>query len=250
MLCTSGVARSLVGVAGGATRAAITQHQARENNISDVAAKDGSQETMVNLIALLVNLTILPLLGDDNVGLTWIMFLLLTCFHLFANYRAVKSLQFTTLNQQRLLFILKEYFQTHRVSDVEKVNDAESAVIGFGWNEKSVLGRTVNLGCSFQTVMDDFGNDSKLISNIAQQINVSSYFAFLSQDQRTVNVILSSKIEKYQVLEAYIHGCHIARFGDTLDRDKWISEFVQELETQNWNTNYIQMSTMGWEGNF
>ena len=244
------MARSLVGVAGGATRAAITQHQARENNISDVAAKDGSQETMVNLVALLVNLTILPMLGDENVGLTWIMFLLLTCFHLFANYRAVKSLQFTTLNQQRLLFIVKEYFEKRRVPDVETVNDAESAIIGFGWDEKSVLGRTVNLGCSFQTVMDHFGNDSKLISNIAQQIHVSSYFAFLSQDQKSVNVVLSSKIEKYQILEAYVHGCYIAGYGDDLDGDKWISEFIQELEAQNWSTNYLQMSTLGWEGNF
>lgn len=33
----------MVGVAGGATRAALTQHQARRNNMADVSAKDGSQ---------------------------------------------------------------------------------------------------------------------------------------------------------------------------------------------------------------
>ena len=32
-----------MGVAGGATRAALTQHQARHNNMADVSAKDGSQ---------------------------------------------------------------------------------------------------------------------------------------------------------------------------------------------------------------
>ena len=32
-----------MGVAGGATRAALTQHQARCNNMADVSAKDGSQ---------------------------------------------------------------------------------------------------------------------------------------------------------------------------------------------------------------
>lgn len=32
-----------MGVAGGATRAALTQHQARRNNMADVSAKDGSQ---------------------------------------------------------------------------------------------------------------------------------------------------------------------------------------------------------------
>ena len=35
--------QSLVGVCGGATRAALTQHQARRDNMADVSAKDGSQ---------------------------------------------------------------------------------------------------------------------------------------------------------------------------------------------------------------
>ena len=60
VFCCSSVARSLVGVAGGGTRAAITQHQARKNNSADVSAKDGSQETFVNLMSLLVCLMLLP----------------------------------------------------------------------------------------------------------------------------------------------------------------------------------------------
>lgn len=32
-----------MGMIGGATRAAVTQHQALEGNMADVAAKDGSQ---------------------------------------------------------------------------------------------------------------------------------------------------------------------------------------------------------------
>ncbi|RLV63728.1 hypothetical protein DV515_00017974, partial [Chloebia gouldiae] len=38
----------VVGVAGGATRAALAVHQARRDNVADVAAKDSSQETLVN----------------------------------------------------------------------------------------------------------------------------------------------------------------------------------------------------------
>jgi len=60
VLCVSSIARSIVGVAGGATRAAVTQHQARNNNMADVSAKDGSQETLVNLLGLLASLLILP----------------------------------------------------------------------------------------------------------------------------------------------------------------------------------------------
>ena len=73
VLCAASVARALVGVAGGATRAAVTQHQARANNISDVAAKDGSQETLVNLFALVLNLILLPLLGE-NQEVIWAIF--------------------------------------------------------------------------------------------------------------------------------------------------------------------------------
>lgn len=32
-----------MGVAGGATRAALTVHQARRDNMADISAKDGSQ---------------------------------------------------------------------------------------------------------------------------------------------------------------------------------------------------------------
>ena len=39
-----------MGVAGGATRAAMTQHQARRDNMADVAAKDGSQVRYSNAI--------------------------------------------------------------------------------------------------------------------------------------------------------------------------------------------------------
>ncbi|XP_029414884.1 RUS1 family protein C16orf58 homolog isoform X4 [Nannospalax galili] len=60
----SNLAKCIVSVAGGATRAALTMHQARRNNMADVSAKDSSQETLVNLAGLLVSLLMLPLVSD------------------------------------------------------------------------------------------------------------------------------------------------------------------------------------------
>lgn len=77
MICFSSLARAIVGVAGGATRAALTLHQARENNMGDVSAKDGSQETMVNLAAIMAGLVILPVV-DNRPSLTWILFVTMT----------------------------------------------------------------------------------------------------------------------------------------------------------------------------
>ena len=152
-------------MAGGATRAAVTQHQARANNISDVAAKDGSQETLVNLFALVLNLAFLPLIGESQ-GVIWSLFLCLmavkvtldptwppnynsTLFqaHLYANYRAVKSLKFETLNRERILHNILAYRTTGRALSVEEGNARESVFAGFGLDEVTALsGRSIEYG--------------------------------------------------------------------------------------------------------
>lgn len=44
---TFSLIQAIVGVAGGATRAALTVHQARRDNLADISAKDGSQVAAV-----------------------------------------------------------------------------------------------------------------------------------------------------------------------------------------------------------
>ena len=60
--------------------------QARRGNMADLAAKDGSQETLVNLLALCLNLVLLPLVSND-LWLTGGLFVILTVLHVYANYR-------------------------------------------------------------------------------------------------------------------------------------------------------------------
>ena len=54
--------KSIVGVAGGATRSALTQHQAKNNNLADVSAKDSSQvrARFFKLFSLTTALLIIP----------------------------------------------------------------------------------------------------------------------------------------------------------------------------------------------
>lgn len=104
----SALAKSVVAVAGGATRAAIVQHQARSANMADVCAKDGSQETMVNLAALLTSLLLLPLLTSGST-VSWLLFLALTALHVWCNYRAVRSMRLSSLNRPRLTLLLDTF---------------------------------------------------------------------------------------------------------------------------------------------
>lgn len=59
ILCGTTTMRAIVGVTGGATRSALTQHHAIRGNMADVSSKDSAQETFVNLIASFLGLFLL-----------------------------------------------------------------------------------------------------------------------------------------------------------------------------------------------
>jgi len=111
IMCVSGVAYSLVGVAGGCTRAALTLHQAKRNNMADVSAKDGSQETLVNLSAIVASLVVAPVCNENQL-LTWILFVTFTVGHLLSNYMAVKVIVIDTFNTKRLFLVLQSFVKS------------------------------------------------------------------------------------------------------------------------------------------
>ncbi|KAM3864102.1 RUS family member 1 [Diretmus argenteus] len=146
IVCTAGIFKSIVGVAGGATRAALTVHQARRDNMADVSAKDGSQETLVNLAGLLVSLILIPLVTDNPV-LTLSLFFLFTILHLFANYKAVRSVVMETFNEARFSIVLHQYMSDGRILSPLEANQREPVFLEFG---KTV---PIKLGVRLQEVV-------------------------------------------------------------------------------------------------
>ncbi|XP_038139932.1 RUS1 family protein C16orf58 homolog [Cyprinodon tularosa] len=139
IVCTAGIFKSIVGVAGGATRAALTVHQARRDNMADISAKDGSQETLVNLAGLLVSLLLIPLVTDNPV-LTLILFFLFTILHLFANYKAVCSVVMETFNEARLSIVLQQYLKDRQILSPLEANQREPVFLEFGKTAPIKLG--------------------------------------------------------------------------------------------------------------
>ena len=242
VLCSASVSRALVGVAGGATRTAITQHQARKDNISDVAAKDGSQETLVNLAALLVNLTILPLLGNDQ-SLIWMVFALMTCLHIFANYMAVKALVFETLNKDRLLLVLDSFYECQKVPRPDEVNHRESAF--FCLKEQDFcLGKKIHLGASLNV---HFNELLKVKNPASLKAQLQEDKCLLVDSQSEVNVILSTQVQPDHLLKAFCKAFHLAKYGNQdLDYDGLKAALIQS----GWNTSHLQISTLNWKGEF
>ncbi|VDM96474.1 unnamed protein product [Onchocerca ochengi] len=157
IICLSSMVRAVVGVAGSATRTTIVNHQAISDNVGDVAAKDGSQETLINVFALLCSLLLLPVVSGNVVSI-WLLFCLFTFIHLYGNYRAVKSLQFRTLNQSMLRIIVNNYMETRKTGTVSEVNDEEPILLHcYGCCLSDVLTSSKKLlfMCSKFTVIHD-----------------------------------------------------------------------------------------------
>lgn len=113
LVCVSSVLKAWCGVAAGATRAVITNHFAkRSEDVADVAAKEGSQETAVTLIGMVLGSLFLKFISDPfdaQASLIWGLFWVMTSIHVVANYAAVEALNLRTLNWARLKLALNEF---------------------------------------------------------------------------------------------------------------------------------------------
>ncbi|XP_066485069.1 RUS family member 1 [Tiliqua scincoides] len=194
IVCTSGFFKCIVGVAGGATRAALTMHQARRDNMADVSAKDGSQETLVNLAGLLFSLLLIPLVAE-NLCLTYILYGLFTVLHLYANYRAVRAVCMETLNRARLRLVLHHFLQSGTVLDPAVANPREPLLLG---SQKQLR---LTLGAPLHTVVSNVAEFQKALDG-----NSSNYLIFFSQAAGTVSVLLHQQADSMDVIKACTHA--------------------------------------------
>ena len=164
--------------------------------MADVSAKDGSQETLVNLAALITSLWLLPTL-DGSPGFTWLAFVLFTILHVFANYRAVKAVRMPTLNRTRLAIVLKQFASNGTVPSVEEVNRKEPVVMGFIPTEKDLCGFRVELGQSAQSV------DRNALKRALDEYRDRNFALVLDQPSQTFHILLRPKCTAEQTLEAY-----------------------------------------------
>ncbi|XP_025089925.1 RUS1 family protein C16orf58 homolog [Pomacea canaliculata] len=270
VVCFAGVCKSIVGVAGGATRAALTQHQARRNNMADVSAKDGSQETLVNLSALLCSIVLLQTVSG-HFWLTWIVFSLLTTLHLFANYRAVRAVCMESLNQARLHIIMQDYFSYGTVPDVVTVNLREPVVMIKSQKPNIALGVSFSTACSRYK---DFESIKKAYSDLS-----SKYLLCYSKDRDLLIIVLSHEAEVKDQLQACVQAellrfllqkprqalspqfQHLVSHLDVDDEvtamqltykasEKLMPSLLQELKSNGWITSYTLLGANEWRASW
>ncbi|RKK20249.1 hypothetical protein BFJ68_g1698 [Fusarium oxysporum] len=119
--------RALCGVAAGASKAALSVHFAKHDNLSELNAKEASQETAVGLIGLLVG-TIVVKYVEEHHNVLFLMTVLVFA-HLWMNYLGVRAVCMDNLNQQRATILFEEYLKTGNVLSPEEVAHRENILL-------------------------------------------------------------------------------------------------------------------------
>ncbi|OHE92100.1 hypothetical protein CORC01_12615 [Colletotrichum orchidophilum] len=118
--------RAMCGVAAGASKAALSKHFARRNNLSELNAKEASQETAVGLVGLLAGSVIVRYVESREA--VFALMVALVFVHLGMNYLGVRCVQLNVLNQQRATILFKHYMQTKRVLSPAQVAARENII--------------------------------------------------------------------------------------------------------------------------
>ena len=141
--------RSVVGVAGGASRAALTQHFALKDNFGDVSAKDGSQEVFVEILGSTMGMWIVGLCASSK-ATAWMAFGALTAMHILANVMAGRAVCLNTFNRQRAQLVAAEWVRTGEVLTPQQAAGRESVVFFGGSGVRRV---SITMGASLSNIL-------------------------------------------------------------------------------------------------
>lgn len=233
--CLSNLCRSIVGVAGGSTRAALTQHQAIAHNMGDVSAKDGSQETLVNLLALVVNIFLLHTIKRDRF-IVWFLYFLLTTVHLYANYRAIRTLKLRTFNWNRFVLLCENYFSYGNIQTIEYINSREPILIEIHQSISCYVGIQLNQQYAETINIDQF---------------LKNHFAILFHEKsKRFDVILTDDcndmdlIKCYFLLQYLIYSKNFQQFINIA----WIDiDRLETITSKLYEDFLFKAQTMGWD---
>ncbi|RBR05789.1 uncharacterized protein FIESC28_11304 [Fusarium coffeatum] len=123
-LTTGEALRALCGVAAGASKAALSVHFAKHDNLAELNAKEASQETAVGLIGLAIGTIIVHYVENHHT----VVFLMTTLVlaHLWINYLGVTSVCMDNLNRQRATILFQEVLDTGKLLSPAEVSKREN----------------------------------------------------------------------------------------------------------------------------
>ncbi|CAM8938980.1 unnamed protein product [Rhodiola kirilowii] len=253
LVCFGSLSRSFTGVASGATRAALTQHFALQNNAADIAAKEGSQETMATMIGMALGM-LLARITMGHALLTWISFLSLTVFHMYANYRAVRCLSLNSLNCERASILLRYFMETDLALLPQQVSEMEH-VLPIWTNASALTSARVHMGIRISSL--DEATMSELLCMADSHYSEVGYV--LLKRNENVSIVIHKHSSPSEILQSFIHALVMINTTDEDENlhvrsrtwmDKHYHDFIQKLQASGWKTERLLSPSVVWRASW
>ncbi|KAL1803234.1 hypothetical protein ACET3Z_031881 [Daucus carota] len=258
IVCIGSLSRSFTGVASGATRAALTQHFALQNNSADISAKEGSQETVATMAGMAIGMLIAHITMGQPIAI-WFSFLSLTMFHMYANYKAVRCLSLTTLNCERSSILLWHYVETGQILSPKQVSVMEHVLPLWitSWTSRkfTYLYTRVHLGVRISSV--DHLELKELIQLAGSHYKKAKYL--LHEKRGVISIIMHKDSTAGDVLQAYIHAlvmAHLVEKGSSvyLESQSWMDKhykvFSLKLRSSGWKLERLLTPSIIWRAHW
>jgi hypothetical protein len=225
----------------GATKAKISAHFAVKDRLSDVIAKESTQETAVGLIGMMLGAICTKLIGSDLIS-NWVVFTALLLLHQWANYNLIKVLILNSINPQRAMILTQELIlirqqkNSHqgKCDNKKSSNDSSfNSILSFNINEQlmrlspSAISRSENLyrpiylsfmgpqvGYSLKSILDTLnyctmGNDTIKIWKDLQQCWHDEKFIIGYDTNDRVCACLQEGSNEADEVKAYFISCYL-----------------------------------------
>ncbi|GMH31186.1 hypothetical protein Nepgr_033029 [Nepenthes gracilis] len=258
IVCLGSISRSFTGVASGATRAALTQHFALQDNAADISAKEGSQETVATMIGMAIGMVLARIMVGHSLA-TWLCFLSLTVFHMYANYKAVRSLSLNTLNGERSSILLQHFMETGKVFSPKQVSVKEHVLPlwtnPWNWRNSKILHARVRLGMKVSSLSSQEMMD--LFRHAGSYYKKAKYL--LLENKGRIGIVMHKDSTNADVLPSFMHALVMANISDSNRSlhstscswmDKYYEEFLLKLRSSGWKTERLLSHSVVWKANW
>ncbi|KAH7660676.1 Root UVB sensitive family protein [Dioscorea alata] len=258
IVCFGSLSRSFTGVASGATRAALTQHFSLENNAADISAKEGSQETLATMMGMAFGMLLAHVTRGHPLAV-WISFLLLTLFHMYANYKAVRCLSLKTLNNERSSLLLQCFMETGQVLSPQQVSSMEHVFPAWLWSWSSsctaTLYRHITLGVKVSSLKH---SDAMELAGSASLHYKKVNYLLLERDGH-IQVIIHKQSTPQDILQSFIHALVILKLLDKakavhIESRQWMDDnytvFLAKLRSAGWSTERLLSHSIVWRAHW
>ena len=219
LISLANIFKAVCGVAAGSTGGAINLHWARGSDISDINAKFGAQHTVTGGLGLLSAAAFATSVSHAPQAITWILYALLTAFHIYANARCMRLVAFDSLNTPRIDLLISQFLEQRDETMNEKSQSLmEPATMSrieplfFVWKRPRNLSKFPILsGISFNEFACLSGESCSVLKDAVQKAQKDQYLVASGKRRRgrgglSILLVFFSSASAEQRAKGYFHA--------------------------------------------